>query len=100
LAEEIEYAEAAAPVNTIKPAISGVAETGEVLTAYPGKWTGARTFTYQWKNAGVNLVGNGATTKNYTLQSTDEGDAITVTVTATNGQGSANATSAAVTPVA
>lgn len=85
---------AAAPVNAVKPAISGVLEVAAVLTAYEGVWSGAPTYTYQWKNAGVNI--GGATSKTYTVAGGDAGDAITVTVTATNSEGSANATSAAV----
>lgn len=85
---------AAAPVNSVKPAISGVLAVAEVLTAFEGVWSGAPTFTYQWKNANVNI--GGATGKNYTVAGGDAGDSITVTVTATNSEGSANATSAAV----
>lgn len=88
----VTYGAAAAPANVIKPAISGVAQVGQVLTAYPGKWSGAPSFAYQWKNEGVNLAG--ATHPTYTLQASDSGDTITVTVTATNSQGSASATSA------
>lgn len=91
-------AAAAAPVNLIKPAISGVAQVGQVLTAYPGQWSGAPAFAYQWKNEGVNLAG--ATHPTYTLQASDSGDTITVTVTATNSQGSASATSAGLADIA
>jgi predicted secreted protein len=82
---------AAAPVNSLLPAISGTAEVGEVLYAWPGQWTGGPTFAFQWKNEGVNI--NGATSQTYTLQASDEGDNITVTVTATNSAGSTSATS-------
>jgi len=92
----VEKNAAASPVNELKPAISGVLTVGQVLHAWPGQWAGGGKHTYQWKNAGVNLVGNGATTADYTLQGTDSGDAITVVVTTTNSAGSANATSAAV----
>lgn len=85
---------AAAPDNEVLPAISGTLAVDAVLTAYPGEWSGAPTFTYQWKNAGVNI--SGATSKTYTVVAGDAGDAITVTVTATNSEGSASATSAAV----
>lgn len=85
---------AAAPVNSVKPAISGVLAVAEVLTAFEGVWSGAPTFAYQWKNAGVNI--GGATSKTYTVVGGDAGDSITVTVTATNSEGSASATSAPV----
>lgn len=87
-----------APTNTVLPAISGTLTVGQVLTAFPGEWTGAPTFTYQWKNEGANIVG--ATSKTYTLQSSDEGDNITVAVTGTNSAGNATATSAATDAIA
>jgi hypothetical protein len=93
---------AIAPVNTVLPVITddGTPAVGEVVTVNTGTWTGqpTPTFTYQWKNAGVALVGNGATTNSYTLQATDSGDLITCTVTATNSAGTANVTTAAITP--
>lgn len=88
---------ASVPVNSVLPAISGALTLGSVLTAYEGKWTnGVTSFAYQWKNAGSNI--SGATNKTYTIQASDSGDAITVTVTATNSAGAGTpATSAAVT---
>lgn len=87
---------ATAPSNTVLPAISGALTLGATLTAYEGVWDDEPTsFTYQWKNAGVNI--NGATSKTYVIQAGDSGDAITVAVTGLNSAGSATATSAAVT---
>lgn len=90
----------AAPVNTVAPVISGTATTGQTLTSTTGTWTGnpAPTYAYQWKNAGVNL--GGATSSTYVLQATDEGDNITCTVTATNSEGNASATSNTIVPTA
>lgn len=92
------HSAAAAPTNVTLPAISGVAEVGEVLTALEGVWTGAPTFTYQWQAdaAGNNTFANisGATAKTYTLQAGDETDHVRVIVTGTNGTGNASATSA------
>lgn len=86
---------ASAPSNTVLPAISGVLSVGSVLTAFEGVWDDEPTsFTYQWKNATVNI--SGATAKTYTLVSGDTGDSITVVVTGVNSAGSAAATSAAV----
>lgn len=87
--------DAAAPVNSVLPAISGLLTTGSTLTAFPGIWSGGPTFTYVWKNAGVAI--SGATAATYVLVAGDSGDAITVTVTATNSAGNASATSAPVT---
>lgn len=81
-----------APTNTTLPAISGVAQEGELLTAWPGVWTGGPTFTYVWKNEGVAIGGAAAAT--YTPVVGDVGDNITVTVTGTNSAGNAAATSA------
>ena len=88
---------AEAPVNGVLPAIHGIAQVGEVLTANPGIWAPFATFTYQWKNEGANIVG--ATSSTYEPVVGDIGDNITVTVTATNTGGSASATSAETTPV-
>jgi predicted secreted protein len=89
---------AAAPVNSIKPAISGIAQVGQTLTAYPGQWSGAPSFTYVWKNEGVAI--GGATSKTYVLVAGDSGDTISVTVTATNAAGNASADSAGLTDIA
>ncbi|UJW87961.1 phage tail tube protein [Devosia sp. SL43] len=88
---------ATAPVNGILPAIAGIAQVGETLTAHPGVWAPYATFTYQWKNEGANI--SGATSSTYEPVVGDIGDNITVTVTATNTGGSASATSAETTPV-
>ena len=88
----------AAPVNTVLPAIAGIAQQGVVLHALPGTWTGGvDSYTYVWKNEGVAI--GGATSATYTPVSGDVGDNLTVTVTATNAAGSQSATSAETTPV-
>lgn len=85
--------QAAAPENTLLPSIAGAdgtASVGDVLTAIEGAWNKEPTsFTYQWKNAGVNIVG--ATSKTYTLQAGDSGDSITVAVVGVNSAGSSSA---------
>ena len=82
---------AAAPVNSVLPAVSGLLANGSTLTAYPGVWSGAPVFTYQWKKTGVNI--GGATNATYVTLAGDVGGIITVAVTATNSTGSATATS-------
>jgi len=87
-----------APVNTVAPVISGTAQTGGVLTASTGTWTGSPTsYSYQWNANGTAI--SGATSSIYTLISSEVGDSITVTVTATNPSGSTAATSNPVGPV-
>lgn len=88
------------PVNALAPVISGSPYTGQTLSCNGGSWSGAPpiVLTYQWKNAGVNLSGETAST--YVLLVTDEGDAITCVVTATNGDGNASAASNTITPSA
>jgi hypothetical protein len=92
----LEAFAASAPTNSVLPAISGLLTLAATLTAYEGVWANEPTsFTYQWKNAGVNL--SGATHKTYTIQGSDSGDLLTVAVTATNSAGSATASSPGVT---
>lgn len=87
---------ASAPSNLVLPAISGVPDEGEVLTAYEGVWANEPTsYTYVWENGGTPI--SGATSKTYTVQSSDAGDDITVVVTATNSHSGVSAESAAVT---
>lgn len=87
-----------APGNTTLPAISGIAQTGQVLTAYEGVWTGAPTFTYQWQHdtAGNNTFTNisGATSKTFTAVVGDVGNALRIVVTGTNTAGATPANSA------
>lgn len=82
---------AAAPANTVLPAISGVAQVGEVLTAWPGVWTNAPSFTYVWEADGTPIPG--ATDNAYTLVVGQLGAVITVVVAGTNTAGTASAES-------
>lgn len=89
-------AAAAAPTNTVAPAITGTGSVGQTLTASTGTWTSATaetpTYAYQWKRTGVAI--SGATNSTYVVQAPDSGLNITVTVTATDSNGSTAATSA------
>jgi hypothetical protein len=95
---------AVAPSNTAVPTISGTTQSGSTLTAASGTWSGTAplNFTYAWsrcdKNGASCAAIGGATSSTYVLQNADIADTIRVTVTASNGDGSAQAASAA-TPV-
>jgi hypothetical protein len=87
-----------APVNTVRPAISGTPQPGEELTTTTGSWSnGVRTYAFQWQRcdaAGANCHDvTGATGRTYGVRSADLGGTIRVAVTATNIVGSNTATS-------
>ncbi len=93
-------------VNTGAPTITGGTARGNRLTGAAGTWTNSPTYAYQWQrcaadgSACADIPGAGDTT--YTATAADEGHAIGLTVTATNGGGSTDAharATAAVTPV-
>jgi hypothetical protein len=88
------------PVNTVAPAITGTAQEGQTVSCSTGTWTGTPTitFAYQWKRNGSNI--GSATNSTYTLVTADVSQSITCQVTATNGSGSASATSNTITPIA
>ena len=100
-------APSAAPTPITPPAISGIAQVGQVLTGQVGTWKGAPTaFSYQWRRcdstgaACTAITGAGLNT--YTLTPGDLGAVLSLVVTATGRGGSRSATSvgtAAVTPV-
>jgi lysophospholipase L1-like esterase len=87
---------AAPPSNTGLPTISGLAQEGQTLTAGPGTWTDSPTYAYQWlrcDSVGGNCLPVGAGGTTYVLGSGDVGARMRAEVTATNGAGSASATS-------
>ncbi|MCF6364123.1 MAG: putative Ig domain-containing protein [Gammaproteobacteria bacterium] len=92
----------AAPVNTVLPVISGTAAVGSTLSSATGTWTDADgdtpTYSYQWKVDGTNIVG--ATSSSYTLTTAEAHKAITVTVTADDGNGGNTAATSTGTAVA
>jgi subtilisin family serine protease len=94
------------PSNTSPPTISGTAQSGQTLTANPGTWSGTTpiSYAYQWRRcdtSGNNCLDiAGATAQTYLLTGSDVGSTIRVVVTASNGGGSAQATSAQTAVVA
>jgi len=91
--------------STAAPAITGAAQDGWVLHVGTGAWSGSppSSYGYQWEScseSGAECVSiEGATGSEYTLGDEDIGTTLRVTVTATNGAGSAHATSSASTVV-
>ena len=83
------------PVNQAAPSLSATPKVGTSLSVSVGSWTNSPTFTYQWKRDGVNI--SGATSQNYTPVTADYNTALSCTVTATNGSGSASADSNSLT---
>jgi hypothetical protein len=93
-----------APTNTAIPVITGIARNGATLSTTDGSWTSSpSSFAYQWQRA--SSVGGtynditSATSPTYEADESDVGYFIKVSVTATNGLGSASAISAATTAV-
>jgi hypothetical protein len=90
-AGRIVLADLLAPANSGLPSISGTLETGSVVTASPGTWTGspAAMYTYQWErcdSSGASCIDIGsATASTYALVGADGGMTIRVRVTASNG---------------
>ena len=92
------------PANTAVPTISGTTTFGQVLTSTTGTWSNSPTYSYQWSRAATSGGSytniSGATSSTYTLVTADVGQYLKSTVTATNGSGSASATSSATAQIA
>jgi hypothetical protein len=88
-----------APSNQSPPTLTGTPEVGKTLTASTGSWTGTApiTFVYRFqrcdKDGGACFTGGSTLLKTYVLTPADVGRTIRVRVTATNMDGSADATS-------
>ncbi len=90
---------ATAPSDTALPALSGTASIGQTLTASSGTWTGSApiNYSYQWEDC--DQFGDpcttiaGATGLTYEVGTGDVGQELEVVVTASNGAGTASATS-------
>ncbi len=86
------------PVNTSLPAISGMAEEGEELTANPGTWEGASEVLLEWERCderGEACSPVGEWGEGYVPTSADVGHTLRVIAYAWNSVGEASAVSAA-----
>jgi hypothetical protein len=92
------------PANSAAPTISGTTTFGQVLTTTTGTWSNSPTYAYQWSRSATSGGSytniSGATSSTYTLVAADVGQYLKSTVTATNGSGSASATSSATAQIA
>lgn len=90
---------AAAFVITPSPEILGIPAVGQQLIANTGSWSPSQdSFAYQWKRGNANIPG--ATQDQYTLVAADQGQRISVVVTAIKvGFSSISRTSPGTTPV-
>ncbi|MFI0461766.1 MAG: hypothetical protein ACH36C_06930, partial [Ilumatobacteraceae bacterium] len=86
----------AAPAVSVAPVITGIARTGDTLSATTGSWTGSpSSYSYQWQRSltsGGSLVDiASATNPTYVVSEFDVGYFIKVAVSATNGIGTSSA---------
>ena len=93
-------------VNTAPPAVSGVAQAGQTLTATNGTWSGVGTitFTTRWQRCSATGTScadiSGATASTYVLTSADVGNTVRAVVTAKDSNDPAEAASAPTAKVA
>jgi hypothetical protein len=81
------------PALTGTVSISGFAGIEQILTADTSSLGGSGTIAYQWKRGGTAIGANGSS---YTVQSSDVGSTITVTVTRSGYSGSVTSAPTAV----
>ncbi len=98
------FATAGSPVSTSPPAISGLAEEGQTLTATAGAWTNAPTSTsVQWERCSASGSScsaiAGASAQKYTLTASDIGSTLRVQEVASNADGVSSPAQSAPTPV-
>lgn len=88
-----------APINTVRPAITGTAEVGHVLALDNGTWTddGTPAFTFAWLRSGVVIAGQ--VSNAYTVALADIGATLSGRVTDTDTGGATAATSVATAAV-
>jgi hypothetical protein len=94
------------PTNVVRPAVTGTARQGEQLRAAPGTWVGAGTisYAYQWFRCNAAAARcssiSGAKAATYRLVARDAGNALALTVRATDTSGTATAYASAIGVVA
>lgn len=101
----VAAAPVSAPVNTLLPQLSGIAQAGQIMTTSTGSWSGSPTsYAYQWKRCdagGANCASiTSANATTYLLSSADVGATLRAAVSATNAGGTTTATSGASAAVA
>ncbi|WP_395657348.1 hypothetical protein [Nocardioides sp.] len=80
------------PVNTATPTVSGTGAVATALTCAPGTWTGGGiSYHYVWNRNGTPVADTDS--DKYVVLSADQGASMSCTVTASNGAGTAAATS-------
>jgi hypothetical protein len=94
------------PVNTLSPAITGIAGVGQTLHAEHGNWTSSpESYVYQWLQCGpAGVIADcakisGANADGYLVEAGDAGHTIRVEVSAVNAAGTSAATIATQTAV-
>jgi hypothetical protein len=81
------------PQNATPPSITGGAapQTGQLLSVTNGSWSGAKTFTYEWRRCDSSADNcsavAGATFQTYAVASADIGHTLRVAVKASNAAG-------------
>ncbi len=96
---------ATAPTDTVAPSVRGSALVGDKLSASSGTWTGSPTsYSYQWQDCSALddscLNVSGATASTYKVTASDLESAVRVLVSASNTDGTGEATSETTAPVA
>lgn len=99
-ADASQYGMSAAPYASVLPTISGNAKVGSLQTGGSGTWlNGVTGYTYRWYRSnssnGTYSPISGATSSNYTANSSDFNQYLKFEVTANNAQGSITETSTA-----
>ena len=91
--------DAAPPVNTSPPTVTGSAQQGQTLTASTGSWSGDApiSYTFTWQrcsgSGGSCADITGATAQTYPVTSSDVGSTLRIVVAAANSAGSSSAAS-------